>query len=144
MDLSNIEIQGYYQNEPRLNGVHSRDNFLKYVINLDKYADVGNHWIALYVSKNEIIYFDRFGVENVPKELKNVTGHKNIKTDIFRIQANNSIMWKYFCIGFLDFMFADKTFIDYTGLFSPYDFEKNDNMIPNYFKNEWMQVHWNN
>ena len=41
-----------------------------------------------------------------------------------------------FCIEFIDFMLADKTLIDYTSLFSHYDFEKNDNMILSYFKNE--------
>ena len=81
-----------------------------YVINLDEYADVGTHWIALYVKNNEVIYFDSFGVEHVPKEIKKFIGHKNIKTNIFKIQADNSIMCGYFCIGFIDFMFAGKVF----------------------------------
>ena len=110
-----------------------------YVINLDEYADAGTHWIALYVLNIEIIYFESFGVEHVPKEIKKIIGHKNIKTNIFRIQANNSIMYGYFCIAFIDFMLAGKTLIFYTSLFSPYDFE-NDNIIGNiilsYFKNE--------
>ena len=69
----------------------SRDNFPKaiksgvYVINLDEYADLATHWIALYVKNNEVIYFDSFGVEHVPKEIKRFIGHKNIKTNIFRI-----------------------------------------------------------
>ena len=100
-----------------------------YVINLDEYSYVDTHWIVLYVSNNEIIYFDSFGVEHVPKEIENFIGHKNIKTNIFRIQSNNSIMCGYFCIGFIDFMFVGKTLIDYTSLFLPYDFEKNDNRI---------------
>ena len=57
------------------------------------------------------------------KKLKNFVGHKNIKTEIFRIQANNSIICGYFCIGFIDFMLASKTLINYTSLFSPYDLE---------------------
>ena len=140
--LTNIEIQEYYQNEPRFNEVYSRDNLPEkindgaYVINLDEYADVGTHWITLYVSNNEIIYFDSFGAEHVPKEIKKFIGHKNIKTNIFRIQANNSIMCGFFCIGVIDFMLADKTLIDYTSLFLHYDFEKNDNKILSYFKNE--------
>ena len=81
-----------------------------YVINLDEYADVGTHWIALYVKNNEVIYFDSFGVEHVPKEIKKFIGHKNIKTNIFKIQADNSIMCGYFCIGFIDFIFAGKVF----------------------------------
>ena len=91
-------MQKYYQNKPRFNGVYSRDNLPRrikdraYVINLYKYAYVGTHWIALYVKNIEIIYFDSFGVEHVPNEIKKIIGHKNIKTNIFRIpnkQFNN-------------------------------------------------------
>ena len=60
---------------------------------------------------NEVIYFDNFCVEHVPKENKRFIGHKDIKTNIFRIQAYNSIMCDYFCIRFIDFMFANKTLI---------------------------------
>ena len=95
-----------------------------YVINLDEYADVGTHWIALYAKNNEVIYFDSFGVEHVPKEIKRFIGHKDIKTNIIRIQANNSIMCGYFCTGFIDFMFAGRSLIDFSSLFSPYDFKK--------------------
>ena len=105
-----------------------------YVINLDEFAEVGTHWIALYVKDNKVIYFDSFGVEYVPKEIRKFNGHKSIKTNIFRIQADNSIMCRYFCIGFIDFMLAGKTLIDYTSLFSPYDFEKNHKIILSYFE----------
>ena len=57
-----------------------------------------------------------------------------MKTNIFRIQADNSIMCGYFCIGFIDFMFPRKTLSDFTSLFSPYDFKKNDEIILGYFK----------
>ena len=73
--LANFEMQKYYQNEPRFNGVFSRDNLLKkikdgaYVINLDEYADVGMHWIALFCRKIEIVFFDSFAVEHVPGEI---------------------------------------------------------------------------
>ena len=96
--LTNFEIQEYYKNEPRFNGVYSRDDLPKtlksgaYVINLYEYADAGTHWIALFVKNNGITYFDSVGVEHVPKEIKKFVGHKNIKTNIFRIQADNSIM----------------------------------------------------
>ena len=73
---------------------------------------------------NQVIYFDSFGVEHVPKEVKYFIGNKDIKTNIFRIQAYNSIMCGYFCIGFIDFMLAGKTLIDFTNLFSPHNFEK--------------------
>ena len=83
--LTNFEIQRDYQNEPRFNGVFSRNNLSKkikdgsYVINLDEYADVGTHWIALFCNGNEIVYFDGFGVEHVSKEIQEFIGKKNIK-----------------------------------------------------------------
>ena len=86
--LTYFEIKRYYENEPRFNGVYSRGNLPKtikngaYVINLNEYADIGTHWIALYVKNNEVIYFDSFGVEHVPKETKKIIGHKNTKTNI--------------------------------------------------------------
>ena len=126
--LTSFEIQEHYKNEPRFSGVYSRDNLPKtiksgaYVINLDK--DVGTHWIAFYVKNNEITYSDSFGVEHVPKEIKKFIELKSIKTNIFRIQADKSIMCGYFCIGFIDFMLAGKSLIDFTSLFYPYDFFK--------------------
>ena len=79
-----------------------------YVINLDEYADVGMHWIALFCIRNEIVYFDRFGVEYAPQKIKEFVKNKNIISNIFRVQANDSVMWGYFCIGFIDFMLVDK------------------------------------
>ena len=70
--LANFKIQKYYENEPRFNGVYSRNNLPKkikdgaYVINLDEYADVGTHWIALFGNRSEIVYFNSFIVECVP------------------------------------------------------------------------------
>ena len=85
--------------------------------------------MELHSKNNEVIYFDSFGVEHVPKEIKKFIGNNSIKTNIFRIQAYNSIMCDYFCIGFIEFMFANKTLIDFTSLFSRYDFEKNGKII---------------
>ena len=138
--LTNFEIQKYYENESRFNGVFSRDNLLKkikdgaYVINLDEHKDTGTHWIALFCNKNEIVYFDSFGVEHVPEEIKEFIGNKNIIANIFRVQANNSVMCGYFCIGFIDFMLASKKLTDFTSIFSPYDFDKSDKIILSYFK----------
>ena len=76
------------------NSVYSRNNLPKtrkkikdeaYVINLDEYADVITHWIALVCNKNHIIYFDSFGVEHVPEEIKNFIGLKSIKGNIFLV-----------------------------------------------------------
>ena len=106
-DLTNFEIQKYCQNEPRFNGVYSRDNLPKikdgaYVINLDEYSDIGTHWVALYVHNDDLTYFDSFGVKHIPKEIKTFINNKNITTNIFRIKAYDSIMWGYFCIVFID------------------------------------------
>ena len=61
--------------------------------------------------------------------------NKNIKTNIFRIQAYNSVMCGYFRIGFIDHMFKGKTLTEYTNLFSLNGFKKNDDTILNYFMN---------
>ena len=139
--LSIFEIQNYYKNEPRFNGVFSRNNSPKkkdgaYVINMDEYADVGTHWIALFCSRNEIVYFNSFGVEHVPEKIKEFIGNKNIKANIFWVQVNDSVMCGYFCIGFIDFILAGTKLTDYTNLFSPHDFKKNGNIILSYLKNE--------
>ena len=99
--FTNVEIQKYYKNEPRFNGGFSRNNLHKkiedgaYVINLDEYADVGTHWIASFCNRNEIVYFDSFGVEHIPEEIKefidrrslnsSASQNKNIKTNVFRV-----------------------------------------------------------
>ena len=131
-------MQKYYKNEPRFNGVYSRDNLSKikngaYLINLDEYSDIGTHRVALWANNNKATYFDSFGVEHIPKEIIKFIENRNIKTNIFRIQAYDSIMCEYFCITFIDFMFKGKSFTDYTNLFSPNDFRKNDGVILKYF-----------
>ena len=72
-----------------------------YVINLDEYADVGTHWIALFCNRNEVLYLNSFGVEHVPEEIKEFIRNKNTKANTFRVQENNSVMCGYFCIGFI-------------------------------------------
>ena len=67
-----------------------------------------------FVKKNEIVYFDSFGVENIPEEITEFIRNKNIKANIFRVQANNSVMCGYFSIGFIDFMLAGKTLTNYS------------------------------
>ena len=138
--LSNFEIMKYYENE-WFNGVYSRDNLPNkikdwaYLINLDEYSDISTHWIALWVNINNVTYFDSFGVEHLPKEIKAFIKNRNIKTNIFRVQAYDSIMCGYFCIGFINFMLKGKSLTEYTNLFSPNDFKKNDDTILNYFMN---------
>ena len=141
--LTNFEIQGYYQNEPRFNGVFSRDNLPNtikngvsktsiakrgeqaYIINLDEHQDIGTHWVALYVNNKTATYFDSFGVEHISKEIMKFIGsNKKITNNIYRIQAYDSIMCGYFCVGFINFMFNGNSLTDYTSLFSPNDLKK--------------------
>ena len=95
----------------------------------------------MYVHDKNVTDFDSFGVEHIPKEIKtfinctssSASHNKNITTNILRIQAYDSIMCGYFYIGFIDFMIAGKTLNEYTNLFSPNKFKKNDDIILNYF-----------
>ena len=91
---------------------------------------------CLFCNRNEIVYFYSFGDEHVPQEIKEFVGNKNIKANIFRVEANDSVMWGYFWIGFIDFMLAGEKMNDFTNLFSPHDFKKNDDIILSYFENE--------
>ena len=111
--LTNFEIQKYYHNLTIFSGVYSRDNLPKikdevYVINLDECSDIGTRWIALYVQKNDDIYFDSFGVEHISKEVKTFMSNKNIKTNIFRKEAYDSIICGYFCIGLIDLCLQER------------------------------------
>ena len=87
----------------------------------------------MYLQNDNVTYFDSFRVEHIPKEIIKFIDNKNIKTNIFTIQAYYSIMCGYFCIAFIDFMFKDKGLTDYTNLFSPNDFKKNDDTVLKYF-----------
>ena len=87
----------------------------------------------MYVQNNNVVYFDSFGVERIPKEIKTFINNKNIITNIFRIQAYASIMCGYFCIGFIDFMLAGKTLTEHRKIFSPKNFKKNHSIILNDF-----------
>ena len=124
-----------------MNGVFSRNNLSKikdeaYIINLGEYESIGTHWIALYIIDNNVTYFDSFGVEHIPKEIKKIIENKNIITNIYRIQAYDSIICEYFCIGLIDFMLKGKSLFEYINLFSPNDYEKNDKIILKYFQYE--------
>ena len=85
------------------------------------------------MKNNEVIYFDSFGVEYIPKEIMDKIGNKSIKSKIFRIQENNSIMCRYFCILLIEYMLNNKILTDFTNLLSSYDFLKNDEIIKRYF-----------
>ena len=87
--------------------------------------------------KNDITYFDSVSVEHIPKEIKafidRPSHNKNITRNNFRIQAYDSIMCRYFCIALIDFLLARKTLTEFTNLFSPNNFLKNNDIILNYF-----------
>ena len=93
------------------------------------------------MQNNNVTYFDIFGVEHIPKEIKvfinrsssSASHNKNITRNIFRIQAYDSIMCGYFCIGFIDFMISRKTLTENTNLFLRNNFKKNDNTFLKYF-----------
>ena len=84
-------------------------------------------------TNNNDTYFDSFGVEHISKEIKILIDKAIVVTNIFRIRAYDSIMCGYFCIGFIDFMLKGKTLTDFTKLFSPNNFKKNDDIILKYF-----------
>ena len=137
--LTNIEINEYYKNEPRFNGVYSRNNLPKtikkgaYVINLDEYENTGMHWVSLFVKPKYTVYFDSFGVEHIPKEINKFINN-DIEINIFRIQAYDSIMYGYFCIEFINYKLKGKTLLDYTNLFSPNDFKKTIKLLKEYLR----------
>ena len=145
----NLDLIVYIQ------GIIYQKYLKKDVINLDEYKNTGTHWIALFVKTNEVICFDSFGIEHIPKEIDKFIGNEQsstakpsslersakarnekIKANIFRIQAYDSIICGYFCIEFINYMLKGKTLLDYTNLFSPNDFKKNDQIIKRIFKNE--------
>ena len=103
----NFEVQKYYQNESRINGFYFRDNLpdkIKagaYLINLDEYSNIRTRWTALYALNNNVSYFDSFDVENISKEIKKFTENKNLQTNIFKIQAYNSVLCGYFLLHLL-------------------------------------------
>ena len=157
--LTIIEINEYYKNKSRFNGVYSRNNLPKkikkgaYIIHLDEYENTGMRWVSLFVkpkyttelsSSECTVYFDSFDVEHIPKEINKFINNDTtkssslecIKSDIFRIQGYDSIICRYFCIEFINYMFKGKALLDYTNLFSPNDFKKNDQIIKRIFKNE--------
>ena len=139
--LTNIAISEYYKNEPRFNGVCSRNNLPNkikkgvYVINLGEYENTGTHWVSLFVKPKYTVDFDNFGIEHIPKEInKFINNH--IKSNIFRIQAYDSIMCGYFCIEIINYMLKGKTLLDYTNLFSLNYFKKNNQIIKRIFRNQ--------
>ena len=135
---TSFEIMDYFKDVEGFKRVFSRNSLPKlkngaYVINLDHSENTGTHWVVIFMKKDEVIYFDSFRIEYIPKEIMKKIGNKDIKTNIFRIQDNNSIMCGYFCILFIEYMLNNKTLTNFTNLFIPWDFKKNNEIIKNYF-----------
>ena len=103
-------------------------------ISLDEYRSITTHWISLYVNAENVTYFDSFGVEHITKGIRKFIRNENITTNIYRIQAHDSIMCGYFCIGFIDLLLKGKRFLEYANLFSPNNYEKNDKRMLKYFQ----------
>ena len=121
-------------NEPKFNSIYLKNNLSKikdgaYVVNLDEYKLVETHWIAWYVNKDNVTYFDSFGNEHIPKEIKKFISNKNIETNSYRIQGNDSIISGYFCFLFVDVMPKDKSLLDFKTLVSSKKYDRNDNII---------------
>ena len=107
--LTNFEMQKYYQNQRKFNGVYLRNSLCKinggaYIINLDEYESIGIHWIALYVIAKNVTYIDSFAVEHIPKEIRKFIGNKNMIANIYRVQAYDLLTCGDFCIGLVGFM----------------------------------------
>ena len=103
-----------------------------YVINLDDYDKIGTHGISLYVNNDVRNYFDSFGIEHILVEITKVIKHYDNVSNIFRIQANTSIMCGYFCIAFIEFMLKGLNMHEFTNMFSVNDFKMNAYFIKKY------------
>ena len=119
--------------KPRFNGVFSRNN----VITIDDKNSKRTHWLSLFIHKNVAIYFDSFGISYIYQKVLNKVTDKSITHNIFRIQDNESILCGFYCIAFIEYMLAGKTLLDYTNLFSPNDYRKNDKITYKCFKDKY-------
>ena len=88
----------------------------------------------MHLNGNNVTYLNKFGVEHIPREIKRFINESTVTTNIFRIQAYDSVMYGYFCIEFIDFMIKSKSLIDFTRLFSS-NFKNNDKIILKHAEN---------
>ena len=117
--------------------IFSRDNLpiMKdeaYVISLDDKQSRGTHWVSLFVYRNEAVYFDSLEIEYIPQKVLKKIKCKSITRNIFRIQSNVSII-----STFIEYMISGKTLLDYTNLFTLFDYQKNDKTIYKYFQEKF-------
>ena len=102
---------------------------MTHIINLDEFESIGTHWIALYLNAENLTYFDSFAVEHMPKEIRKFIENKTIITNIYRIQVYSLIVCRYFCIGCIDVILEGTSSLEYSDLFPPNKFNKNDKII---------------
>ena len=81
------------------------------------------------MNAENVTYFDSFRVEHILKEIRKFIGNKNIIKSIYRTQAYDSTMCRYFFIGFIDFMLRGKSLLAYTNLFSLNEYKNNDILL---------------
>ena len=106
-----------------------------YVINLDNKESKATNWVSLFIDRNTAIYFNYFGIEYIPLEILSKIGDKSVTHNIFRLQDNKSIMCGFYCVTFIEYMLAGKTYGD---LFSSNCYKNNDRIIYKYFKDKYV------
>ena len=116
-----------------LSGVKDR----AYVINLDDKKNKGAHWVSLFITRNRAVYFNSFWIQCIPEEVLSEIKDKFIMHNIFIMQDDNFIMCGFCSILFTEYMITRKMILDYTNLFSPNDYQKNDKIIYKYFKDKY-------
>ena len=132
----------YFNYERRFNGVFSRDNLPRmkdgvYVIILYDQQSKGTNWVSLFIDRNLEVYLYSFGIEYILPELLNKIKDKFNAHNIFRIQDDDSIMYRFYCTAFIEYTIAGKTLLGYTNLFSLNNYQKNDKVICKYFKDKY-------
>ena len=96
---------------------------------------IGFHYLLTEIQK----YFHSFAIEYIPLEVLTKIRDKSITHNIFRIQDNESTMCGFYCIAFIEYMLAGKTFLGYTNLFSQNDYKKNDKIICKHLKHKYVR-----
>ena len=111
------------------------------MINLNDKPSNGTHWVSLFIDKNTAIHFDSFGIEYISQQVWNKIRDKSITYTTYLKNKidNDSIMSGFYCIVFIEYMLSGKTLSDYTNLFSPNDYKKNDKIINKYFKDKYIK-----
>ena len=107
------------------------------VINLNDKQSKSTPWVSLVIDRSTALYFDSFRIEYVPQELLNKIKDKSITRNILRIQFQDSIMCRFYCIAFIEYMLAGKTLLDYTNLYTANDHKNNEKIIYKYFKDKY-------